>query len=185
MTDVDAIKAVDDILAQLDDAARQRVLVWAWGKHAAGAPPTAASRVRRKKGSRAPKQNQKGTSKVVPKASQRPSIVKDLNLRPQGKKAFRSFAEQKAPSSVREKCTVAVYYLTSELELHAITVDHVYTCYKEVKWRVPVDLKNNLAQTAFHTGWIDSSDMNDIKITTRGENLVEQDLPTKTKEKAK
>jgi hypothetical protein len=57
----------------------------------------------------------------------------------------------------------------------------VYTCFKNEKWRIPKDLRNMLHQTASE-GWLDTSNQDDIKITTLCENLIEQDLPREKKE---
>jgi hypothetical protein len=46
-----------------------------------------------------------------------------------------------------------------------------------MKWRVPADLANTLQYTASKDGWLDTKKMDDIKVTTIGENVVEHDLP--------
>lgn len=106
-----------------------------------------------------------------------PSLVRDLNLKPKGKDSFDKLAGQKKPTSNQHKCVVAVYYLRHEIGVPSITVDHVYTCFKHMQWRVPSSLGNTLAYVASVHGWLDTSNMADIKITTIGENLVEHDLP--------
>jgi len=170
---------IDEALAELQDqAAKDRILSWAWDKFSSrrGQPESQSPRpVRRKGGRSKPASSPKGKPK--PTASVSPSIVKDLNLMPEGKASFRSFAATKNPSSNHEKNTVAVYYLQKELAVTAITSDHVYTCYKDASWRVPAQFRNSLAKTAHIKGWIDTRDMASIRITTQGENLVEHDLP--------
>ena len=104
-------------------------------------------------------------------------MVRDLNLKPKGKKTLDEFVESKKPSSYYEKSTVATYYLKHELSLSAISANHIFTCFKHMKWRVPADLFNTLAYTASQYGWLDTSNGEDIKVTTMGENLVEHDLP--------
>ena len=148
-------KVLDDLLAAPSPAPRQRPRA----RPAAGNIPKPGKAKARSKGSL--------------------SIVKDLNLAPKGRRAFKSFVEEKKPRSHEEKCAVSVYYLEKVLNLEGIGPDHVYTCYKEVKWPHPSDLRNRLSVTAFR-GWLVTSDKSNIKVSTRGENLVEQDLPRKT-----
>jgi len=103
--------------------------------------------------------------------------VKDLNLRAEGAQSFRDFARGKKPTSNLKKCTVAVYYLSRVLSVPGINANHVYTCFKDVNWRVPSSLHKTLAETASRHGWLDTSDMENIALTPRGETLVEHDLP--------
>jgi hypothetical protein len=104
------------------------------------------------------------------------SMVKDLNLRPKGKKGLKEFCGEKAPKTHVEKCTVSVYYLCNDLSISAVDMNHVYTCYKHMKWRLPSDLSNMLAQ-AGSKGYLDVTDRANITVTTHGDNLVEHDLP--------
>jgi hypothetical protein len=179
-TEVEVIQTVDSALSGLDPAARLRVLRWACQKYGAQgnlpeeAGESPAPRKKRQKG----RAVGKGESKVSSGKS-RPSIVKDLNLRPKDKKDFPTFVSEKKPDGNYEKCTVAVYYLKQELGMATVGVDHVFTCFKAVNWRLPADLENTLALTSHRKGWLDTSNFDDIKITVHGENLVEHDLPAR------
>jgi hypothetical protein len=184
MSEIDALKAIDHAFSGLEDPdARNRVLTWAWEKFSSKPAPNADDNkdpsvvVSKAKKSKKKVSGAKGKVKVNAKPSL--AIVKDLNLRPKGKKSLDEFAEIKKPSSHYEKCSVSVYYLKNELNILAITESHVYTCYKHMKWRNPADISNTLAYTASHYGWLDTSNLQDIKLTPIGENLVEQDLPKK------
>lgn len=113
-----------------------------------------------------------------------PKMVGNLNLRPSGKKSLKDFVAAKAPANQDERNAVAVYYLKHELKVDKVSGDHVFTCYREMKddgWRLPNDLRNSLQQTKSRSGWIDTGDMDDIKISASGINTVEQDLPKKSK----
>jgi hypothetical protein len=68
------------------------------------------------------------------------SIVKDLNLRPEGELSFRDFYAQKKPNTQEQAVTVAVYYLRRVLELDKITPEHVFTCFKDVGRRICLKL---------------------------------------------
>lgn len=107
-----------------------------------------------------------------------PSIVKDLTLRPQGKKAFTDFANEKAPTSHQQRQAVILYWLEHEAGMDAgITVDHINTCYQGAGWKRPANLGNALSVTANKKGWIDPSDRANIKLTVAGEDFVTHELP--------
>lgn len=189
MTELEALKTIDDVLAGLDDnMTRDRVLRWAWQKYTVGAPSpeiNANQKVPPSTPLRIPAAKPKGKSRSKTSSGASPSIVRDLNLKPKGKDSFDKFAAQKKPTSNLHKCVLAVYYLNHELDLAAITVDHVYTCFKHMQWRVPSSLANTMAYAASVYGWLDTRNMADIKMTTIGENLVEHDLPKPSEEEAK
>ncbi|MGL5080803.1 MAG: hypothetical protein ACRC8A_04900 [Microcoleaceae cyanobacterium] len=114
------------------------------------------------------------------KSSSKPpimSIVKDLNLRPEGKLLFRDFYAQKKPSTQEQAVTVAVYYLKRVLELDKVTPEHVFTCFKDVERKTPKHMPQTIRDTAKRRGWVDTSERGSIRITNHGENLVEHDLP--------
>ena len=86
------------------------------------------------------------------------------------------------PSSHQQKQAVILYWLKHEAGLGTgITVDHVNTCYLDANWARPAELPNSLSVTANKKGWLDSRNFDDLKITTRGEDIVQHDLPPKGK----
>lgn len=108
------------------------------------------------------------------------SIAKDLDLSSKtGKKSLRDFYSEKGPANNMENNTVFIYYLEKTAKVEAINIDHVYTCYKNVKVVVPTALKQSLVDTSRRKGWIDTSSTEDMKITTPGENFIEFELPAK------
>lgn len=108
------------------------------------------------------------------------TIVKDLDLSAKGgKQSLRDFYGTKSPEMGMEKNAVFVYYLEKIASLNKISVNHVYSCYKDVGTRVPNALKQSLLDTSHHKGWIDTTSLEDIKTSTPGENFVEHDLPKK------
>ncbi len=106
-------------------------------------------------------------------------IVKDLNLASHDElQSFNEFVAAKQPASNIEFNAVAVYYLTKILALANVGTDHVYTCYKEVSRGVPERLLQSIYDTSgSRYGYIDATDVNNIRMSTRGENLVELQLP--------
>lgn len=111
------------------------------------------------------------------------SLVTNLDLLAKGnKKALKDFYAEKAPANAMEKNAVFVYYLQKEAKITAITVNHVYTCYKHVSVPVPKAFRQSLADTSSKKGWIDTKSMENITIPTLGENFVEHDLGKKKKD---
>ncbi len=108
-------------------------------------------------------------------------IVKDLNLASvDGKPSFRDFFDEKKPETFVEFNAVSVYYLTKTRGLSEITPNHIYTCYKSAERKVPPSLRASLRETSrSRYGYIDASDMNNLKMSIHGENFVEHELPVK------
>jgi len=125
------------------------------------------------------KTNSPAKSKPAGKNKESYSILKDLDLRGNGGQSFKDFFEEKKPKSAAEFNSVAIYYLADILKITGITPNHVYTCYKEVKQRTPEAFVQSLRDAASKHGYIDTANMNDIKIPLRGKNFVEHDLPKK------
>jgi hypothetical protein len=111
-----------------------------------------------------------------------PGIVKELSLRPKGKTSLVDFVAEKQPSTHQQKQALIVYWLRHIGDMsQGITVDHVNTCYLEANWPRPTNLPNALAVTSKRKGWLDTSDMSNIRLTTRGEDEIKHNLPPKQK----
>lgn len=125
-----------------------------------------------------------GTSKSISatktnsgdKRSSTPSILTDINLSPDDKESLRSITSTLSISNAQEHNTVFVYYLERILGLSGITPDHIFTCYKHLGIKPPSNLRQSLFDTRSRKGWIDTTSINDIKITAEGINKVEYDF---------
>lgn len=125
-----------------------------------------------------------GTSKSISatktnsgdKRSSTPSILTDINLSPDNKESLRSITSTLSISNAQEHNTVFVYYLERILGLSGITPDHIFTCYKHLGIKPPSNLRQSLFDTRSRKGWIDTTSINDIKITAEGINKVEYDF---------
>jgi hypothetical protein len=106
------------------------------------------------------------------------NIVKtlDLSIR-EHDQSLKDFFLEKSPKSALETNAVFVYYLQKLAGVRNITINHIYTCYKDVKVKVPGALRQSVIDTSFKKGWIDTKSLEDITISIQGENLVEHDLP--------
>ena len=173
------IQTIDEALTPVEDEEmRERILQWAYakfGKHKLISPTVETPT--KKVPTKSKRSNGKGKS---PKKTGL-SILKDLNLTPSNDISLKDFAEQKKPSNQSQKCLISVYYLQNKLSIDSISTNHVYTCFKNLGWRIPANLNNALQFTASTEGWLDTSSMVKISVTTIGENFVEHDMPSKLK----
>ncbi len=77
---------------------------------------------------------------------------------------------------------MSIHYLAHVAEVTPVTVDHVFTCYRDMSWPIPANLGNSLAVTANRKRFLDTADLQNIRLTSRGLNRVEQELPKVKKE---
>lgn len=104
------------------------------------------------------------------------SIVKDINLS-MDRTTLKQFYLEKNPKSALERNVIFVYYLQKISKIEKIAIGHIYTCYKDLNIKPPAKLRQSLADTASKKGWLDTQSMNAIKITLKGENFIEHELP--------
>ncbi|ORA01991.1 hypothetical protein BST17_25615 [Mycolicibacterium bacteremicum] len=76
---------------------------------------------------------------------------------------------------------MAVYYMQNTLKRKISTGD-VIAAFNVIGWKNPANPANKL-QVAGTLGWLDTSDMTDIKTVWAGQNYVEHDLPKAAKPK--
>lgn len=100
------------------------------------------------------------------------SFITELNLKPEGKDSLKNFVSKYKASSGAEYNLVFVYYLQNILGEKNIGPNHIYTCYKDLNVKFPSNIRQSLIDTKSKKGWIDTSNMNDIKMSTVGENAI-------------
>lgn len=103
------------------------------------------------------------------------SVVTSLNLSPTGKESLKDFLSRRDLKSAMELNTAFVYYLEKIIDCTGITPNHVYTCYKIANIKFPSKLRQSLSDTKRLKAWIETSDMENIKIAPNGENYIEHD----------
>src|SRR5438552_12532875 len=118
-------------------------------------------RRRRTKQQKEPKRSAKSGERQGRRSG--PSLDRKLSLRPKGRQSFKDFATAKAPKTALERNVVAVHWLQGA-GVKPVGPDQVYTCYSDMGWRRPTDIYNSLAVTASKKGWLDTADMNDVKV---------------------
>jgi hypothetical protein len=171
LKELDVMRLFDAKLSQIQDSdTKNRILSWAWQKHSTEPMTEKIKKINKKS-------KKKKGSKTKTKAK-RPSIVNDLNLRPKSKTHFEQFFNEKKPKVGDPTYAVCVYYLEKILKIKGINQNHIYTCMKEVKRKIPNKLENALLVCSSRYSSIDTSDLSNITITVPGENLVDHKLGT-------
>ncbi len=123
-----------------------------------------------------PKRKKGGKLKTKAK---RPSIVRELDLSKNGSTpSIRDFYQKYAPKTNLERNLLFCYYLQNLKNVKPITIDHVYTCYRNIQeLKIPKNLYQSLVDTSRLKGWIDTSSMYDISVEIAGINYMEHDMP--------
>lgn len=105
------------------------------------------------------------------------AIVKELNLYPDGKESLEEFVAKKKPKTHEEHIAVFIYYLKNVLEEPNVGFSHIYSCFKKINRQMPADLAQICRNAESSKGWIDTSNADDLKRTTSGDNYVDHKLP--------
>lgn len=129
----------------------------------------------------------KPESKAKPKAKAKPknstdttgTLLKDLNLMSEGSsESLRDFYGKYEVKTNFERTLIFVYYLQHVRNIEGININHIFTCYRNIDGlKIPGHLKQNLIDTSSKKGWLDTADMEDIKVPVTGVNYIEHDLP--------
>lgn len=114
------------------------------------------------------------------KNSERPKMVKDLDLKPQGKSSLLELYRSFKKLTRNEKFLLYVIYLQDHIGVTNITADHIYTCMKEVGDKVPATLKQILSNSKNKTGWFQIQN-GKISYTQRGKTHYKEELRKKLK----
>jgi len=103
-------------------------------------------------------------------------LVPDLDFRPTGKPTLKDFLEEKKPDTDLEAGLVMIYYMQQMMGLAKIGPNHVLTAFKEAKRAIPADLRQTIRNTKKSRMWLNFTDIEDIRTTTQGDNVVEHEM---------
>ena len=110
------------------------------------------------------------------------TLLKELDLSAgENRVSLVEFMDQKFPITNEERNLVFLYYLQYKLKIKPLTADHIYTCYKAAKIRVPLNLENNLQVTGTQRRWIKITKTGRLSVSPSGKLYVEKQLPKKLK----
>lgn len=111
-------------------------------------------------------------------------IDRNLDLRASSTApSFKEFVADKKPKSEGEFWAVSTYYLQKLRGISPVTLDHIYTCYAEIKRKPPTAFRQTLINTKNRHGWIEPDEHGNVNIPHRGVVYVDHDLPATEKPK--
>ena len=105
-------------------------------------------------------------------------LLKDLDLSGRGvtNQKLKDFVAQKNPKTNIQKTAVFLYYLQHIMSIEEITIDHIFTCYKNMGYRMPDNLHQNLSDIcSSRYGYANRTD-GKFSMTVRGDNYIEHDI---------
>lgn len=108
----------------------------------------------------------------------------DLDFYPQGEPSLKDFFAEKAPKSDVERCLVFCYYLQETLATSPFGIRHVMAGFRDMRERIPADLRGTLRNMREgkkgSKGWLSIKDLDNIRVTTGGLNLVLHEMGKKS-----
>lgn len=134
-----------------------------------------------------PSSKPSGKSKTNTKSKSKSStattgtLLKDLNLMSDGtSESLRDFYGKFEANTNFERTLIFVYYLQHMRGIESININHIFTCYRNIDGlKIPGHLRQNLLDTSSKKGWLDTVDMENIKVPVTGVNYIEHDMPKK------
>ncbi len=134
-------------------------------------PPASKKKVKAKKPSAA------NSFPSKTKAKKAPGLVKDLDLsggtdEPSLKEFFAGYDHK----TNYERNLIFTYYLKQVINVDKVTLDHIFTCYRNVNQKIPKALEQSMRDTAKGRGWVDIDNLDDIGVPVAGINHLEHDM---------
>lgn len=112
-----------------------------------------------------------------PKSKKAPEFLKNLDLSGGSENdSLKDFYAKYDHKSNYERNLIFAYYLQHVLQEEKITLDHMFTSYRNVGQKIPRALEQSMRDTSKDKGWVDIDDLEDIKIPVAGMNHIEHDL---------
>lgn len=142
--------------------------------------PDSAEEESKSSTSRIPAAKVKTTKNSGTKSKSKPTgdikFLTDLNLRPKGKESLKDYFAKYDIKSGEEFSLMIVYYMKEVLKEQKVTLNHLFTAFKELGEKIPQHFKQTLINHKNRKNWIDVSDWEDIKYTIPGMNHMEHDI---------
>jgi hypothetical protein len=102
--------------------------------------------------------------------------VGDIDFFPAGKQSLKEFFSQKAPKSDMDQILAICHFLQHTLESSQVGPGHILSGLKHVGHPVPKDLRKTIRNMKDKKAWLNFTDIENIRMTTEGENRVEYEL---------
>ncbi|MDK9556839.1 hypothetical protein QQF73_04310 [Marinobacter sp. M216] len=129
------------------------------------------------KTTKAKKSSSNGASPSKAKPKKAPEFLKNLDLSgPGDSPSLKDFFSSYEHKTNYERNLIFVHYLKEILGIEKVTLDHVFTCYRNVGQKIPKALEQSLRDTSKDRGWVDIDDLEDIKVPVAGYNHITHDM---------
>lgn len=111
------------------------------------------------------------------KSKKEPEFLKNLDLSVGSEnESLKDFYAKYDHKSNYERNLIFVYYIQHILHEDKITLDHLFTCYRNVGQKIPKALEQSMRDTSKEKGWVDIDDLENIKVPVAGMNHIVHDL---------
>jgi hypothetical protein len=97
-----------------------------------------------------------------------PNFLHDFNLNPEGQIAWKEFAAEKNPQTLDAKYLTASSWITKHAGLETFTREHVFTCFRTVKWDELKDFTQPMRRMKSASSYFTNPKRGDWKLTTHG-----------------
>lgn len=131
---------------------------------ASQAKPKASSKTKKDNSIESDKSSKKKTSNGT-----KYKVLSDIDFHPSGEKKLDDFVQEYNPKNDSERNLLFTYYLSKILKIQKITLDHLFTCYDAMKYKLPENMLGSFNNTKTRTSWL-TGDKSNIEITTKGLN---------------
>lgn len=123
-----------------------------------------------------PESSETGTPRVAktrtPRKPPVPELIDDLDPTT-GEIPLKDFCSSKNLALDTKKCLACAVWLKEYKQIPVITDGHIYTCFKFMKWQIPVDI-GSVLRGMKKQNWFTTPERGKFGITHLGENEVTQ-----------
>jgi len=123
----------------------------------------------------------KNTKPSAPKKQSNPSaksqlqVVSEFSSGEQGKRFLAETKKYEIPKSHQKKVTLFVYIM-KQIGVKNISVNHVFTCYRLLTEKTPLNLQQAIIDAKNKNMWVVNDSWLDLKTHHKGDEMVEHDL---------
>lgn len=103
------------------------------------------------------------------------TYLTDYDFRPSGVEGIKEFYEKYKSTSNMENNLIFAYYFQEKRNEKEMSIDLIYSAYRHVGLKIP-SFPQSLIDTKARKGWIDTSNMQEIKVTRAGINFIEHEI---------
>ena len=153
MSEIDTLNTIDELFSKFSQREAIRSLAWLNAKYGDRGKANASNPSMRRN-------------------RETMEFLDSLDLSPPDAQSAKEFIDHNKPENNKMKCLLAVYYIEKIIEEHPISLNHVFTFFKVLGWKIPADLSNTLHQTAAD-GYLLTSQASDLALTPHGISGVE------------